>query len=46
MTLVEFGGTGEVFGLNSLTDGSIRGELRRARKQALRRARERGFKGA
>ncbi len=44
VTLVAFGGSGEVFGLNRLTDGSIRGELRRA--EALRRARERGFKGA
>ncbi len=44
VALVAFGGSGEVFGLNRLTDGSIRGELRRA--ESLRRARERGFKGA
>ncbi len=44
VTLVAFGGSGEVFGLNRLTDGSIRGELRRA--EAMRRARDRGFKGA
>jgi urease subunit gamma/beta len=44
VTLVAFGGSGEVFGLNRLTDGSIRGELRRA--ESVRRARERGFKGA
>ena len=44
VTLVAFGGSGEIFGLNRLTDGSIRGELRR--EEALRRARGRGFKGA
>jgi urease subunit gamma/beta len=44
VALVAFGGSGEVFGLNRLTDGSIRGELRRA--ESVRRARERGFKGA
>jgi urease subunit gamma/beta len=44
VALVAFGGSGEVFGLNRLTDGSIRGEFRRA--ESLRRARERGFKGA
>jgi len=44
VTLVEFGGTGEVFGLNSLTNGSTRSaELK---QQALRLARERGYKGA
>lgn len=42
--LVEFGGTGEVFGLNALTMGTTRNEARR--DEALRRARERGFKGA
>ena len=42
--LVAFGGSGEIYGLNSLTDGSHRSE---ANKQAaLTRARERGFKGA
>ena len=39
-----FGGSGEVFGLNRLTDGSIRSELRR--EEALKRARDRGFRGA
>jgi urease subunit gamma/beta len=42
--LAEFGGSGELVGLNSLTNGSHRSE---ANKQAaLGRARERGFKGA
>jgi urease subunit gamma/beta len=44
VTLVEFGGTGEIFGLNSLTDGSTRSASRKA--EALRKAKERGFKGA
>jgi urease subunit gamma/beta len=44
VALVAFGGSGEVLGLNRLTDGSIRGELRR--QEALKRARDRGFKGA
>jgi urease subunit gamma/beta len=44
VTLVTFGGSGEIFGLNRLTDGSIRGDLRR--EQSLKRARDRGFKGA
>ena len=42
--LVAFGGTGEVSGLNNLTDGSVRSGANKA--AALRRARERGFKGA
>ena len=42
--LVEFGGTGEVFGLNALTMGTTRNEARK--DQALRQARARGFKGA
>ena len=42
--LVVFGGTGEVFGLNSLTMGTTRGEAQR--DEALRRARDRGFRGA
>ena len=42
--LVEFGGTGEVLGLNALSMGTTRSEARKA--EALRRARERGFKGA
>ena len=44
VALVAFGGAGEVFGLNRLTDGSVRGEQRKS--ESLRRARERGFKGA
>jgi urease subunit gamma/beta len=44
VTLVEFGGTGEIFGLNSLTNGSTRSAIRKA--DALRKAKERGFKGA
>lgn len=42
--LVAFGGTGEVIGLNSLTMGTTRNEAQK--QSALRRARERGFKGA
>ncbi len=42
--LVEFGGTGEIFGLNSLTMGTTRNDARK--DEALRRARDRGFKGA
>jgi urease beta subunit len=44
VTLVAFGGTGELSGLNSLTEGSARSEADKA--AALARARERGFKGA
>jgi urease subunit gamma/beta len=44
VTLVEFGGTGEIYGLNSLTNGSSRSPARKA--EALRLARERGYKGA
>ena len=44
VTLVAFGGTGEVSGLNDLTRGSVRSEERKA--DALRRARDRGFRGA
>lgn len=44
VTLVAFGGSGEMFGLNSLTNGSRRSP--EAKEAALRRARERGFKGA
>jgi urease subunit gamma/beta len=44
ITLTEFGGSGELLGLNSLTDGDRNdGAVRSA---ALQRARERGFKGA
>jgi urease subunit gamma/beta len=44
VTLVTFGGTGEIYGLNALTMGSTHGAERR--DEALGRARERGFKGA
>ena len=44
VTLVEFGGTGEIFGLNSLTNGSTRSVARK--QQALRKAKDLGFKGA
>ena len=44
VALVAFGGSGELFGLNSLTDGSHRSEANK--EEALLRARERGFKGA
>ena len=43
VTLVEFGGTGELYGLNGLTNGSRHSAARKA--DALRRAREQGFKG-
>ena len=43
VTLVAFGGSGEVFGLNALTDGSTAPS---AREAALERARARGFRGA
>jgi urease subunit gamma/beta len=44
VTLVKIGGTGEVTGLNNLTNGSIHsGEVKHA---ALQRARDKGFKGA
>jgi urease subunit gamma/beta len=44
VTLCEFGGTGEIFGLNSLTNGSTRSASRKA--EALRKAKDQGFKGA
>ena len=44
VVLTEFGGTGELLGLNALTEGNWRSEATRA--EALARARERGFKGA
>jgi len=44
VTLCEFGGTGELGGLNGLTDGSRHQPA--VKQQALRRARERGFRGA
>ena len=44
VALVAFGGSGELYGLNSLTDGSHRSDVNK--QAALSRARERGFKGA
>lgn len=44
VALVEFGGTREVSGLHGLTEGRVGDEG--VREAALRRARERGFKGA
>lgn len=42
--VVPFGGTGEVHGLNSLTDGSTSSEVKK--QEALHRAKIRGFRGA
>ena len=44
VTLTEFGGAGELIGLNSLTQGSANSEENKT--QALARAKARGFKGA
>jgi urease subunit gamma/beta len=44
VALTGFGGTGELSGLNRLTEGAAGSELRKA--EALARARARGFKGA
>lgn len=44
VTLVGFGGTGEIQGLNGLTNGSVRSDLNKS--EAVRLARQRGFKGA
>ena len=44
VTLVEFGGTGELNGLNGLTEGSR--HVAATKERALRLARERGFRGA
>ncbi len=44
VTLASFGGSGEIFGLNSLTDGSTKGE--KAKTDALKKAKAQGFKGA
>lgn len=44
VTLVLFGGTGEIHGLNGLTNGSTRSEI--VKEQALQLARSRGYKGA
>ena len=44
VVLTEFGGTGELLGLNGLTEGNWRSES--IKVEALQRARARGFKGA
>jgi urease subunit gamma/beta len=44
VTLTAFGGTGEIYGLNGLTNGSTRSDD--VKDQALQLARSRGFKGA
>jgi urease subunit gamma/beta len=44
VVLCEFGGTGELLGLNSLTEGNWRSETNKT--EAMQRARQRGFKGA
>jgi urease subunit gamma/beta len=44
VTLAAFGGSGEIFGLNNLTDGSTKGE--KAKADALKKAKAQGFKGA
>jgi urease subunit gamma/beta len=44
VTLTDFGGTGEIFGLNSLTNGTTRSASRKA--EALAKAKAKGFKGA
>ena len=44
VTLAAFGGTGEIFGLNNLTDGTTKGDSNKSK--ALAKAKARGFKGA
>jgi urease subunit gamma/beta len=44
VTLTVFGGTGQVLGMNGLTEGAT--TLEGARETAVQRARERGFRGA
>ena len=44
VTLCAFGGTGEVYGLNGLTNGTTHGDAPKAEARA--RARAKGFKGA
>lgn len=44
VALAQFGGTGEIYGLNGLTNGTTRGEAPKA--QALAKAKAKGFKGA
>jgi len=44
VTLASFGGSGEIFGLNNLTDGTTKGA--KAKADALAKAKAQGFKGA
>ena len=44
VALAAFGGSGEIFGLNNLTDGTTKGE--KAKADALAKAKAQGFKGA
>jgi len=44
VTLASFGGSGKIFGLNNLTDGTTKGE--KAKADALAKAKAQGFKGA
>lgn len=44
VALTEIGGTGELHGLNALTNGTVRGDA--GKQGALRRARDGGFRGA
>jgi urease subunit gamma/beta len=44
VALAAFGGSGEIFGLNNLTDGTTKGE--KAKTDALAKAKAQGFKGA
>ncbi len=44
VTLAAFGGSGEIFGLNSLTDGGTKTE--KSKTEALRKAKAGGFRGA
>jgi urease subunit gamma/beta len=44
VTLAAFGGSGELFGLNNLTNGTTKGEKSKA--DALKKAKAKGFKGA
>ena len=44
VTLTQFGGTRELFGLNGLTNGSADSDIQKS--AALKRARDRNFKGA
>jgi urease subunit gamma/beta len=44
VTLAAFGGSGEIFGMNNLTDGTTKGE--KAKAGALKKAKAQGFKGA